>query len=192
MRREIPDCVHVGPDRPETRALRVEVVNLAHFAGGQVLLDRSDARVVEERVTHHEGPSVSLGEVDQLACVLARRCEGFLDKHVLARLERHSRQTPMGGSVGHDRHRVGLGPGHRLRGIVCDANRKSSTDLIKTIHLAVADDNDAGIAELAEDANVVCSPVPSSNDGDSRRSRADVDHGILRLPHGRTPIRRLA
>src|SRR5262245_33665830 len=173
--RKVPDGVHVGPDRAEARPLRVEVIDLAHFAGVQILLDRLDARVVEERVTHHEGPSASCGEIDQLACIFARRREGLLDKHMLARLERHSRQVPMGGSVGHDRHGVGIGRGGRLRSIVRDSDGKTAANSIESIRSAVADGDDAGIAELAEYADVVLPQLPSPNDGDSCGFRLDFD-----------------
>ena len=166
--RQVPYCVHVRPDRAEARPLRVEVVDVAHVAVGQVLFDLLEACVVEERVTHHEDPSDSLGEIDRLGCILARRRKGFLDKHVFARLERSSGQVLFtSGSVGHCRDRVGVGPGDRLRRIICDSDGTTATDGIKAIRSAVADDGDAGIAELAEDAKVIRSPVTGSNDGDA-------------------------
>ena len=82
------------------------------------------------------------------------------------------------GNTGPEVSAIGLGQGGRLRSIVCDSDGKTTTDRIKAIRSAVADGDDAGIAELAEDANVVRSPVPSSNDGDSRGLRLDVDHRI--------------
>jgi hypothetical protein len=70
VRREVPDCVHVVPNGPETRPSRVEVVGVSDRAVRDELADRSDPTVVEEGMAHEQVASAGIGQRNQALGVL--------------------------------------------------------------------------------------------------------------------------
>ena len=134
MRREIPEGVHVAPDRTEIGTRRVQVVDPADLSLVHVLSDPPDASVVEEGVADHQGPPLGLCQRCQRTGVGYARRERLLAQDVLAGVQGGPSHLVVRRGGRADDHRVDTLDGERLLDVRGqDHPRESAPDLLQAI-----------------------------------------------------------
>jgi hypothetical protein len=168
VRRQIPDGVDVLPDRSEIRPGGVEVVDLPELIRRHALLHLPHAGVVEERIADHQDTARRDRQIAQL--VAAGDVEGhrLLDQHVMAALERRFHQLLVRGcGVGDDDGVDAVAGEHVRDGLAGRYRGIARSHMGQPFGPAVADDRQLNAREIVENACVVGSPVPKSDERDA-------------------------
>ena len=131
----------------------------------------------------YSAPRVS--EVDELVGLVGPERERLFDEDVLAAFERLACHLAMGGRLGADDGRVDALDRERLVDVVGEPDqRETPGDLVQPVRASVADHRDVGVGQLAQNADVVDSPVAGPEDGDAGLAANGFE---IRLVHGIGP-----